>query len=96
MSKSGSSLLLSTESASTSALPALRSSPSPSRSPSRSPSEPSSTSLPGSESDYLPQPSSFSKREYLLAQIRQKDSIIESLLRQVSLIPAFLRGSSID
>lgn len=28
--------------------------------------------------------SSSSKREYLLAQIRQKDSIIESLLKQVS------------
>jgi hypothetical protein len=27
--------------------------------------------------------SSSSKREYLLAQIRQKDSIIESLLKQV-------------
>jgi hypothetical protein len=28
--------------------------------------------------------SSSSKREYLLAQIRQKDAIIESLLKQVS------------
>lgn len=31
-----------------------------------------------------PQPSEDSKREYLLAQIRQKDAIIESLLKQVS------------
>ena len=31
-------------------------------------------------SDNIPE---FSKREYLLAQIRQKDAIIESLLKQV-------------
>jgi hypothetical protein len=29
--------------------------------------------------------SEYSKREYLLAQIKQKDAIIESLLKQVSL-----------
>lgn len=28
----------------------------------------------------------YSKREYLLAQIRQKDAIIESLLKQVSIV----------
>ncbi|KAF9483717.1 hypothetical protein BDN70DRAFT_799393 [Pholiota conissans] len=44
-------------------------SPSPSRCPSPAPS-----------SDFSP---AISKREYLLAQIRQKDSIIESLLKQL-------------
>lgn len=34
--------------------------------------------------------SECSKREYLLAQIRQKDAIIESLLKQVSAREAFI------
>ena len=36
--------------------------------------------------DGLPTPVSPSKREYLLAQIRQKDVIIEKLLREVRAI----------
>lgn len=36
------------------------------------------------ESSYPDISLSISKREYLLAQIRQKDAIIESLLKQVS------------
>ncbi|KAJ7226928.1 hypothetical protein GGX14DRAFT_627532 [Mycena pura] len=47
-------------------------------------------SSPASSSSDLPFVSSSSKREYLLAQIRQKDAIIESLLKQVSF------GISID
>jgi hypothetical protein len=31
-------------------------------------------------------PPDYSKREYLLLQIRQKDAIIESLLKQVSML----------
>lgn len=43
----------------------------------------SSTSGNGNETDDSRLPLPFSKREYLLAQIRQKDAIIESLLKQV-------------
>ncbi|KAJ7027527.1 hypothetical protein C8F04DRAFT_965053 [Mycena alexandri] len=48
--------------------------------PSPSSSPPSS---PASSSSDLPFVSASSKREYLLAQIRQKDAIIESLLKQL-------------
>ena len=39
-------------------------------------------------------PTDASKREYLLAQIRQKDAIIESLLKQVSALGLCIDGSS--
>lgn len=42
-------------------------------------------SLDWAESPYPDISLSISKREYLLAQIRQKDAIIESLLKQVRL-----------
>ena len=38
-------------------------------------------------SQYSHQPPNVSKREYLLAQIRHKDQIIESLLKQVGHSP---------
>ncbi|KAK7047769.1 hypothetical protein VNI00_006097 [Paramarasmius palmivorus] len=44
---------------------------------------PSPLSSPGSSVSDLPFEPPFSKREYLLAQIRQKDAIIESLLKQL-------------
>ncbi|KAJ7773647.1 fungal-specific transcription factor domain-containing protein [Mycena maculata] len=43
----------------------------------------SAPSSPASSNSDLPFVSSYSKREYLLAQIRQKDAIIESLLKQL-------------
>ena len=58
---------------------------SPSRSPPQSglsrASSPSASSLDGDEYSFFP----FSKREYLLAQLRQKDELIDSLLKQVCL-----------
>ncbi|KAJ6552076.1 hypothetical protein DFH09DRAFT_601358 [Mycena vulgaris] len=51
-----------------------------SSSSSRASSPPSS---PASSNSDLPFVSEYSKREYLLAQIRQKDAIIESLLKQL-------------
>ncbi|KAF8151772.1 fungal-specific transcription factor domain-containing protein [Crassisporium funariophilum] len=57
----------------------LLSSPSMTSTLSVSPS-PSRCSSPTSSSDFSPH---ISKREYLLAQIRQKDAIIESLLKQL-------------
>ena len=48
-------------------------------------------SSPASSDADLPMILPFSKREYLLAQIKQKDAIIESLLKQVSsTCPSFL------
>jgi hypothetical protein len=44
-------------------------------------SSPSASSLDDDECSFL----SFSKREYLLAQLRQKDELIDSLLKQVGL-----------
>ncbi|KAF8907042.1 hypothetical protein CPB84DRAFT_1878586 [Gymnopilus junonius] len=57
----------------------LLSSPSMSSTLSVSPT-PSRCSSPPSDTDFSP---NISKREYLLAQIRQKDAIIESLLKQL-------------
>ena len=54
--------------------------PAPSSSPLAIPADP-----PRSD-DGSPTPGSPSKREYLLAQIRQKDVIIEKLLREVRAI----------
>jgi hypothetical protein len=44
-------------------------------------SSPSASSSDGDESSFFP----ISKREYLLAQLRQKDELIDSLLKQVCL-----------
>jgi len=44
-------------------------------------SSPSASSPDDEECSFSP----FSKREYLLAQMRQKDELIDSLLKQVSL-----------
>ncbi|KAJ7472029.1 hypothetical protein FB451DRAFT_313024 [Mycena latifolia] len=60
--------------------PSVSSSSSLSSSSSSSSSPPSS---PASSNSDLPFVSASSKREYLLAQIRQKDAIIESLLKQL-------------
>ena len=49
-------------------------------------SAPSSSCSDYSSTDETPLPG-FSKREYLMAQLRQKDAIIESLLKQVCLRP---------
>jgi len=43
----------------------------------------SSDTIPTLPDPHLRLDTAFSKREYLLAQIRQKDAIIESLLKQV-------------
>ena len=56
------------------------------RAVSRPPS--SCTSLDDDECSFLP----FSKREYLLAQMRQKDELIDSLLKQVRLSHILLRN----
>ncbi|KAA1473232.1 hypothetical protein DENSPDRAFT_779779 [Dentipellis sp. KUC8613] len=74
-----------------SSLPLPTSSPLPPSAPSpSSPSSPSSSSFSSSSSTHTPAhdtysraPRPHSKREYLLAQIRQKDVIIESLLKQL-------------
>ena len=52
--------------------------------PASSPSPPPAS--PPRSDDGSPTPDSPSKREYLLAQIRQKDVIIEKLLREVRAI----------